>query len=184
MENLENKEEIRSNSKERIKAPDVQGAESRASMAAQITEDNDRKKKNDSADADALLENLMGVEELENEKVEAAVEQAKDIKPYDENGRVNGGEWAKAIQIIHNNISWWSFEELELREEAFEKILGKGQVFRVDTLRDGGSTEWYLKNGTRVFLDNSISSSEVGYITVYNPNGTEEKFNTDGVKVE
>ena len=95
MENLENKEEIRSNSKERIKAPDVQGAESRASMAAQITEDNDRKQKNDSADADALLENLMGVEELENEKVKAAVEQAKDIKPYDENGRVNGGEWAK-----------------------------------------------------------------------------------------
>ena len=113
-----------------------------------------------------------------------AVEQAKDIKPYDENGRVNGGEWAKAIQIIHNNISWWSFEGLKLRKQAFEKILGKQQIFRVETYRDGGSTEWYLKNGTIVFLDNSISSSEVGYITVYHPNGTEEKFNTDGVKVE
>ena len=38
MKNLENKEEIRSNSKERTKVPDVQWAESRASMVAQITE--------------------------------------------------------------------------------------------------------------------------------------------------
>lgn len=123
-------------------------------------------------------------QEASDAKIKTTVEQAKDIKPYDDNGRVNGGEWAKAVQIIHSNISWGSMEGLEDWYNAFEKILGKGQVIDIDTYRDGGSQEFTLQDGTVVYLDNEIGGNEVGYITVTHADRTVEKFKPDGTKVE
>lgn len=123
-------------------------------------------------------------EEAKNEKVKATVEEARDIKPYDDNDRVNGGEWAKAFQIIHKNISWGNSEGLETWEKAFEDILGKGQVVDTSTYRDGGTKEFTLKDGSTVRLDNNLSGNEIGYVTVKHPDGTSEKFKPDGTKVE
>ena len=128
------------------------------------------------------IEEAQKKEEAKNEKIKATAEQAIDIKPYDDNGRVNGGEWAKAFQIIHQNISWGNREGLETWEKAFENILGKGQVTHTSTYRDGGSKEWTLKDGTVVYLNNQFGGSEVGYVTVKHPDGTSEKFKPDGNK--
>lgn len=119
-----------------------------------------------------------------NNLVNNTKEQAKDIKAYDDNGRVNGAEWAKAIKIIKSNISWGSREGLQTWEAAFENILGQGQVVHTSTYRDGGSTEWTLADGTKVYLDNNCSRNEIGYVTVTHPDGSKEKFKPDGTKVE
>lgn len=123
-------------------------------------------------------------QEVWNNAVKKTSEQAKNIKPYDENGRVNGGEWAKAINIIHDNISWGSKRGLDAWNVAFRNILGKGQVINTDTYRDGGSKEWTLQNGTVVFYNNNPGSEECDYVTVTHPDGSKEKFKPDGSKVE
>jgi len=123
-------------------------------------------------------------QEARNEKIKTTIEQAKEIKPYDDNGRVNGGEWAKAVQIIHSNIRCGNMEGLEDWNNAFEKILGKGQVVHTSTYRDGGSKEFKLQDGTKVYLNNRIGGNEIGYITVTHADGSVEKFKPDGTKVE
>ena len=122
-------------------------------------------------------------EEARNEKIKATIEQAKNIKPYDDNGHVNGGEWAKAFQIIYQNISCNDYEDLKTWGKAFENILGKGQIADASTYRDG-SKAFTLKDSSIVFLNNDFFSDEFGYVTVKHPDETTEKFKPDGTKVE
>lgn len=181
MEEFGNKEEI-DFSGERSKTPDVQRVEDQAHTVAKMVNANNEKWKVDREYADNLLKSLNGGGVSENEKVRTVVEQASDIKPYDKNWRVNGGEWAKALQIIDKNISYWYANKAW--NMAFEQILGKGHVKSGEAERDGGSKFWILNDGTRVYLNKGIFSAESGYVTVRHPDGTEEKFNPDGIKVE
>ena len=66
---------------------------------------------------------------------------------------------------------------------AISNLFG-GKLERFDTYRDGGSREYFLKDGTKIYRDNGIGSKERGFTTITRPDGTVEKYNTEGVKVE
>ena len=114
----------------------------------------------------------------DDKRINKAVEQAKDIKIYDDNGRINGGEWSKALQIIRSNIEYKPGEYSDDRDIALN-ILAKEKITKTSMYKDGGSKEWTLANGTKVHYNIHNDC-----VTVTHPDGSKEQFNPDGTKVE
>ena len=110
-------------------------------------------------------------------KLENIKEQTAD---YDIN---NGADLAKAFNVLDENISKGNSEGVQIYDMAISNLFG-GKLERFDTYRDGGSREYFLKDGTKIYRDNGIGSKERGFTTITRPDGTVEKYNTEGVKVE
>lgn len=120
--------------------------------------------------------------QVEAENFNYIDEQLKNIKPYDANGRVNGNEWIKALNMIDKKVSINNNNKIGNWKKLFEEVLGHGLVVSSDLYQDGGSIEWKLKNGTRIYYDKGMTSNEYGWLTVTHPDGTVEKFKPNGKK--
>lgn len=114
----------------------------------------------------------------DDKRINNAIEHAKNVKIYDANGRVNGGEWSKAIQIISSYIKYERGDRSDDRNIALN-ILAGGKITNTATYKDGGSEEWTLSNGTKVHYNIHNDC-----VTVTHPDGSKEQFNPDGTKVE
>ncbi len=120
--------------------------------------------------------------EQKAEEMKKMKEQAQQLE--DINSKIaeykpdKGADITKALNTITEEA-----ESDNLEEIAVSKFF-KGQIERVDTYRDGGSKEYTLKDGTVIYHDNAIGGSEVGFVTITHPDGTKEKYNPEGKKVE
>lgn len=118
-------------------------------------------------------------QEISKQKADSAkLNQLKVmVKDYD---ITNGSDLAKAINILRHASSK---DDSSIYDSAVQSLF-KGQIKNVDTYRDGGSREYTLNDGTVVYHDNDFSGDEIGFVTITHPDGTKEKYNPKGEKVE
>jgi hypothetical protein len=143
---------------------------------------------------DKEIQQVYGNIQTRAEKEAAEIQKQKEMEQKSEQliGMVkdydykNGSDVAKALNIIRENSEIGSSEGLEVHDNAIYEFF-KEQVVDVDSYRDGGSRLYYLEDGTKIYHDNSISSmfrGESGAVTITHPDGTEEKYNNKGEKIE
>lgn len=89
----------------------------------------------------------------------------------------------QALNTIDEIIDRGDEEGLKLYDMSVSNLFN-GQLERFDTYRDGGSREYILKDGTKVFHDNKIFGEENGYVTITHPDKTVEKYTPEGERVE
>lgn len=121
-------------------------------------------------------------EEMKKMKeISAKLENIKElVSEYDIN---NGSDVTKALNVLDENISRGNREGSQIYDMAISNLFS-GKLERFDTFRDGGSREYLLKDGTKIYRDNGFGSKERGFTTITRPDGTVEKYNTEGVKVK
>lgn len=60
----------------------------------------------------------------------------------------------------------------------------QNKIKEANTIRDGGSKEFVLNDGTTIFFDNKFNGQENGFVTITYPDGTKEKYSPQGQKVQ
>ncbi len=117
-------------------------------------------------------------------KLKAAAEKLEKV-----NNEINkmdistGSGLTKALNYISEKISFGSSEGMQMYDSAVNTLF-KGQLQDVKKARDGGSTLYTLKDGTTIFHDNKFLGDENGFVTITKPDGSVEKYNPQGEKVE
>ncbi len=128
-------------------------------------------------------------EEVAKLKAAAEKQKANAEKLENVNNEINkmdtstGSGLTKALNYIGENISWGSSEGLKMYDSAINNLF-KDQLEDVGTYRDGGSRIYTLKDGTTIFHDNKLFGAENGFVTITRPDGSVEKYNPQGEKVE
>ncbi len=113
-------------------------------------------------------------------KAQKLDEIGKLIADYDIS---KGSDLTKALTTIDANISAGNKDGYELYNAAISKLFN-GQLVNTNVYRDGGSREYTLKDGTKIFHDNRIFGEENGFVTITRPDGSVEKYNPEGEKVQ
>lgn len=93
----------------------------------------------------------------------------------------SGSGLTHVLTTVDKNFSAVNHDRDSYKEyaEAIQMVFGDN-LESADSLRDGGSREYTLKDGTRIFHNHSLTGNEQGYVTITRPDGTVEKYSPDG----
>ncbi len=94
-----------------------------------------------------------------------------------------GSGLTQALNFVRENMDIGNSDGLKLYDAAIADLF-KGNIQNIETYRDGGSRLYTLKDGTTVYHDNTIFGQENGFVTITRPDGSAEKYNPEGEKVE
>ncbi|MCM1004576.1 MAG: hypothetical protein NC408_09595 [Candidatus Gastranaerophilales bacterium] len=117
-----------------------------------------------------LLKSFNAESKEDGQEISSKIVENRDIK--------NGSELTLTINALRNeatfeNISWDDFNN------TVKNLFGD-QLQQLDVLRDGGSLKITLKDGTKIEIDYSMFSEEQGFSTITKPDGSTERFDSDG----
>ena len=102
-----------------------------------------------------------------------------DIPSYDDG---NMAEISKTMNDARNKLPVGGKEGSEAFDEVISKIFGDN-LKSIDTMRDGGSLEIRLNDGSMIYMDNQFLVGD-GSLTITKPDGTKEKYSSEGQKTE
>lgn len=89
---------------------------------------------------------------------------------------------AKAMNEARNKLPIGSRAGSKAFDRVINQIFGEN-LQSVDTMRDGGSLEITLKDGSVINMNNAFMVGD-GSVTITKPDGTVEKYSAEGEKIE